>query len=39
MIRSYALTYAAPTLRIWLLILTVIQLLFGVEPASIAANA
>jgi uncharacterized membrane protein len=29
MIRSFALTFAAPTLRIWLLALTTAQLLFG----------
>lgn len=39
MIRSYALTYAAPTLRIWLLILIVVQLPLGVAPEAIAANA
>lgn len=39
MIRSYALTYAAPTLRIWLLLLIVVQLPFGVDPAAIGANA
>lgn len=39
MIRSYALTYAAPTLRIWLLVLLLIQLPFGVDPAVAAVNA
>lgn len=39
MIRSYALTYAAPTLRIWLLVLLVVQLPFGVDPATAAVNA
>ncbi|MGU3497447.1 DUF2306 domain-containing protein [Mycobacterium sp. C31M] len=39
MIRSYALSYAAPTLRMWLLILLVIQLPFGVDPATAAVNA
>jgi uncharacterized membrane protein len=39
MIRSYALTYAAPTLRIWLLVLLLIQLASGVDPAVAAVNA
>lgn len=39
MIRSYALSYAAPTLRMWLLILLVIQLPFGVDSATAAVNA
>lgn len=39
MIRSYALTYAAPTLRLWLLILLVTQLLFGVDPDVAVVNA
>lgn len=39
MIRSYALTYAAPTLRIWLLVLLLVQLPFGVDPAVAAVNA
>ena len=39
MIRSYALTYAAPTLRIWLAVLILVQLPLGVPPDAIAANA
>lgn len=39
MIRSFALTYAAPTLRLWLLILIVVQLPFNVDGALAAANA
>jgi uncharacterized membrane protein len=39
MIRSYALTYAAPTLRMWLLVLLVVQLPFGVDPGLAAVNA
>lgn len=39
MIRSYALTYAAPTLRLWLLLLLAGQLLFGVDPDVAVVNA
>jgi uncharacterized membrane protein len=39
MIRSYALTYAAPTLRMWLILLMAVQLPFGVDGAVAAANA
>lgn len=39
MIRSYALTYAAPTLRMWLLLLLFIQLPFGVDERVAEANA
>ncbi len=39
MIRSFALTYAAPTLRLWLLILILVQVPFGVDGAVAAANA
>jgi len=39
MIRSFALTYAAPTLRLWLILLMVVQLPFGVDEATAAANA
>lgn len=39
MIRSFALSYAAPTLRLWLLILTLVQLPFGLDAATIGANA
>ena len=39
MIRSYALTYAAPTLRIWLFVLLGVQLAFGVDGAQAAVNA
>lgn len=39
MIRSYALTYAAPTLRLWLILLLAVQLPFGVDGAVVAANA
>jgi uncharacterized membrane protein len=39
MIRSFALTYAAPTLRLWLVVLTVAQQPFGLDPAVVAANA
>jgi dolichyl-phosphate-mannose--protein O-mannosyl transferase len=39
MIRSFALTYAAPTLRLWLIVLTVVQLPFGLDEAVVAANA
>lgn len=39
MIRSFALSYAAPTLRIWLLLLIVVQLPFGLDESVAAANA
>jgi uncharacterized membrane protein HdeD (DUF308 family) len=39
MIRSFALSYAAPTLRMWLLLLTVVQLPFGIDEAVLEANA
>ncbi|MDF2827267.1 MAG: hypothetical protein K0R01_550 [Mycobacterium sp.] len=39
MIRSFSLTYAAPTLRLWLIVLTVVQLPFGLDEAVVAANA
>lgn len=39
MIRSFELTYAAPTLRMWLIILTIVQLPFGLDAAVVAANA
>ncbi|WNG87681.1 DUF2306 domain-containing protein [Mycobacterium sp. ITM-2016-00317] len=39
MIRSFALTYAAPTLRLWLIVLTVVQQPFGLDEAVVAANA
>ncbi|WP_264012564.1 DUF2306 domain-containing protein [[Mycobacterium] manitobense] len=39
MIRSFALTYAAPTLRLWLIILTVVQLPLGLDEAQVALNA
>lgn len=39
MIRSFALTYAAPMLRIWLILLILIQLPFGLDGAVAAANA
>ena len=39
MIRSFALSYAAPTLRLWLILLTVIQLPFGLDEAVVEANA
>jgi uncharacterized membrane protein len=39
MIRSFALTYAAPTLRMWLLLLIVVQVPFGVDMEVAAANA
>jgi uncharacterized membrane protein len=39
MIRSFALTYAAPTLRIWLLMLLAVQLPFGLGGDVLAANA
>ncbi|CAN5751163.1 hypothetical protein BH10ACT9_BH10ACT9_55840 [soil metagenome] len=39
MIRSFALTYAAPTLRMWLGLLLLVQLPFGVDGAQAAINA
>jgi uncharacterized membrane protein len=39
MIRSFALTYAAPTLRIWLFILIAVQLPFGLDGGVVSANA
>jgi len=39
MIRSFALTYAAPTLRMWLIVLTVVQQPFGLDDAVVFANA
>lgn len=39
MIRSFALTYSAPMLRFWMLLLIAIQIPFGVAPDDIAANA
>lgn len=39
MIRSYALTYAAPTLRMWLFVLLLVQLPFGVDPGLAFVNA
>jgi uncharacterized membrane protein len=39
MIRSFALTYAAPTLRMWLLLLMLVQLPLGIDDAQAAVNA
>jgi hypothetical protein len=39
MIRSFALTYAAPTLRMWLLLLMLVQLPLGIDNAQAAVNA
>lgn len=39
MIRSFALTYSAPMLRFWMLLLIAIQIPLGVNPENIAANA
>ncbi|MDA2889987.1 DUF2306 domain-containing protein [Mycolicibacterium sp. BiH015] len=39
MIRSFALTYAAPTLRMWFFMLILIQMPFGVDLDVAAANA
>ncbi len=39
MIRSFALTYAAPTLRLWLLLLVLVQTPFGVDTEVAVANA
>jgi hypothetical protein len=39
MIRSFALAYAAVTLRVWLLLLIAVQLPFGLDMAVVAANA
>ena len=39
MIRSFALTYAAPMLRIWVIVLNVVQAPFGIDEAVAAANA
>lgn len=39
MIRSFALTYAAPTLRMWLLILLAVQVPFGTDGATAIVNA
>jgi hypothetical protein len=39
MIRSFALSYAAPTLRMWLLLLIFIQVPFGVDEVVADANA
>ena len=39
MIRSFALTYAAPTLRLWLIALATVQITFGVDPEIAFAAA
>lgn len=39
MIRSFALTYAAPTLRVWLFALTAVQISFGVDQETAFAAA
>ncbi|MGI3780961.1 MAG: DUF2306 domain-containing protein, partial [Janthinobacterium lividum] len=39
MIRSFALTYAAPTLRFWLFALLIPQLLLGVDFPQAYTNA
>ena len=39
MIRSFALSYAAPTLRIWLVVLVLVQLPFGLPGDVVASNA
>ena len=39
MIRSFALSYAAPTLRIWLVVLVLVQLPFGLPGDVVATNA